>query len=442
MKRFFFICLLIASLGIFTNCVRDIDQIGLNLQDGSILLGNNFFDTTTVIAYSTLNDSITTKKLANCVVGCVNDPVFGRTVAGFYTQFELESSSVKFGDHATLDSVCLSLRYAGFFGDTLSPITLQVYELNEALDDSIYYAHSTSLTNSENQTYKRDFTLYPRPTTRIAKDTGYVPAYFSIRLKDAIGQRFLDNQSSLGSTSDFQQFFKGLYITAKSSSSTGNLIYISLTAALSGLEIHYKDDKGLSKSYTFPIGKNSTYYTHYDHNDYNNASSDFKKQVINGNKELGNQVLYAQATGGVKTTIQFPNLDKIFPSDAKVIINKAELVITNISDDASYYYMPYNLSLQAIGNKGALLKLPDDASLTSAEYFGGTYDEKKKEYRFRITKYVQQLLLHSPTYPNNGINLVVSGAGVRGNRLVFCGPNPGEANKDKRLRLEIYYTTY
>lgn len=442
MKRFFFICLIIASLGFFTSCVREIDQIGLNLQDGNILLGNNYFDTTTVVAYSTLNDSINTKKLANCVVGCVNDPVFGRTTAGFYTQFELESSSVKFGNHATLDSVCLNLRYAGFYGDTLSPITLQVYEVTEALDDSLYYEYSTSQVSYSNLTHQRNFTLYPRPTTRIAKDTGYVPAYFSIRLNDELGQRFLDNQGRLGSTSDFQDFFKGIYVTAKSSSATGNLVYISLTAALSGLTIHYKDDNGISKSYTFPIGKNSNYYTHFDHNDYNNASSDFKKQVLNGDKKLGNKVLYAQASGGVKTTIQFPNLTNIFPKDAKVIINKAELVVTNISNDAAYYYMPYNLSLQAIGNNGTLLKLPDDGSLTSAEYFGGTYNESKKEYRFRITKYVQQLLLQSPTYPNNGINLVVSGAGVRANRLIFCGPNPGEADMDKRLRLEIYYTTY
>ena len=80
---------------------------------------------------------------------------------------------------------------------------------------------------------------------------------------------------------------------------------------------------------------------------------------------------------------------------------------------------------------------PDDASLTSSSYFGGIYDEKTKEYRFRITNYVQQKLKQESS--DVGLNIVVSGAGVRGNRLVFRGTD--ELYSD-RARLEIYYTEY
>ncbi|MEG1556291.1 MAG: hypothetical protein RR356_06155 [Bacteroidales bacterium] len=66
-------------------------------------------------------------------------------------------------------------------------------------------------------------------------------------------------------------------------------------------------------------------------------------------------------------------------------------------------------------------------------------DSKTIEYRFRITSYIQQLILNK--LPNNGIYLVIKGSGVKGNRLIFGGTN-ASINGTKRLRLELSYTTY
>ena len=116
------------------------------------------------------------------------------------------------------------------------------------------------------------------------------------------------------------------------------------------------------------------------------------------------------------------------------------MVISNISEDEAYFFNPSNLGLQWVKSDNSIAYLPDDAIYTSSSYFGGSYDAAKKEYRFRITKYIQQLVLEQKA--DNGINLVVNGAGIRGNRLVFCGPNPDALLRDKRLRLELSYTTY
>ena len=61
-----------------------------------------------------------------------------------------------------------------------------------------------------------------------------------------------------------------------------------------------------------------------------------------------------------------------------------------------------------------------------------------EEYRFRITYYIQELLRNG-AINDKGINIVVTGAGVRGNRLVFRGTD--ESYTD-RLRLAVYYTEY
>ena len=63
---------------------------------------------------------------------------------------------------------------------------------------------------------------------------------------------------------------------------------------------------------------------------------------------------------------------------------------------------------------------------------------KNHEYRFRITRYVQQLILQQNDW-SDCINLVVRGSAVRPHRLVFDGTDSASPT---RLRLEIAYSTF
>ena len=159
-------------------------------------------------------------------------------------------------------------------------------------------------------------------------------------------------------------------------------------------------------------------------------------QIVGNDRTMGTQELYLQPTGGIKTHVSLSKLSDIF-QDQKVIINKAELVLTNISEDDSYFFAPYNVALQVDNGDGTYSYVPDDAIFTNTDYFGGIYNENSKEYRFRITNYVQKLVKNGIT--DNGINILVSGAGVRANRLIFRGTDPAY---DDHLRLDVYYTTY
>ena len=123
----------------------------------------------------------------------------------------------------------------------------------------------------------------------------------------------------------------------------------------------------------------------------------------------------------------------------RVVINKAELVISDLYPEEQFLTHPAALSIQGIKTTdGNIVYLPDDEYYTSASYFGGYYDSGKHEYRFRITKYVQDLILGNSDL-SNSINLVVKGSGVRANRLVFGGTG---LNDGKRMRLELSYTCY
>ena len=84
----------IAILALFPlllcSCKKDIDAIGLNLQDGT--LGNAYAEIP-LSAHSILEDSIYTKNLLYTLLGEIHDPVFGITEAGFCTHWTSIRSS-------------------------------------------------------------------------------------------------------------------------------------------------------------------------------------------------------------------------------------------------------------------------------------------------------------------------------------------------------------
>ncbi|HRR04571.1 MAG TPA: hypothetical protein P5215_04770, partial [Bacteroidales bacterium] len=79
MKRGLKLVIVFSIIFSLLGCKKEFDSIGLELQNDSQQLNNRFTDTTTLVAYSILEDSIITQNLNNSVLGYVNDPIFGRT---------------------------------------------------------------------------------------------------------------------------------------------------------------------------------------------------------------------------------------------------------------------------------------------------------------------------------------------------------------------------
>lgn len=438
MKKYFFVTLLAAIIGCFTACQQNSSPIGLSLIDE---VGTEFNDTTTIIAYSYLEDSILTNKLSANIVGSLHDPVFGNSKAAIYTQFALSGSSVNFGTNPVVDSVVLTLQLSSYYGDTNSRVGIRVYRLTEELSSDEKYYHFNTL-NHDGTPLNYSLTGYPiRPGTNVIVDTNSYNPHLRIRLSQAFGQYLLNNQSKMYSNSSFQQFFKGVCIEAIShTGSTGYMLITNMTSALSCISLYYHNDSGAHLKYDFACNSDCARFTHFSHDYQNSCNPDFVQQVLNGQQAIGEEILFVQATGGVKTRITFPNLQQAFAGlNNRVVINKAELVITDVSPDEQYLIQPTSLTIQGINaNTGSIMYLPDDEYYTSTSYFGGNYDDQKHEYRFRITKYVQNLILQN-TDLSNSINLVVKGSGVRANRLMLGGT---QLTDGKRLRLELSYTTY
>ena len=438
MKKYLLSILLAAIFGCLTSCQHGTSPIGLGLIDE---IGTEFNDTTTIVAYSILEDSIMTSKLSANIVGNLHDPVFGDSKASIYAQFALGGSSVNFGTNPVVDSVVLTLQLSSYYGDTNSRVGIRVYRLTEDMSSDEKYYHFSTLSHDATP-LNYSLTGYTiQPGTKVVVDTNSYNPHLRIRLSQAFGQYLLNNQSQMLSSSSFQQFFKGLCIEAIShTGSTGYMLITNMTSSLSCISLYYHNESGAHYKYDFACNSDCARFNHFSHNYQNSSNSNFIQQVLIGQQAIGEEILFVQATGGVKTRLTFPHLQQAFSElNNRVVINKAELVITDISPDEQYLIHPTSLTIQGINpNTGNIMYLPDDEYYTSSSYFGGSYDAQKHEYRFRITKYVQNLILQN-TDLSNSINLVVKGSGVRANRLMFGGP---QLANDKRLRLELSYTCY
>lgn len=436
MNKIWFAGIIAALLSIFASCDNETSSIGLDLADQ---LGTDFTDTISVSAYSMLEDTISTMNLSANLIGTIHDPVFGDCTASTYAQFDLTGASVNFGESPIVDSVVLTLQLASYYGDTTSRVGIRVYQLTDYMWADNYNSHSTVSYDPTPLNYA--LTGYAiAPTTNVIVDTGNCSPHIRIRLSQAFGQYLLNHQSEMMNNSTFKNFFKGLRISAVShSGSTGYMMLTSMTSSLSGISLYYHNNNTSTTKYVFPCNSECKRFTNFAHNYSASSDADFIHSVLDGDHSGGNHKLYLQATGGVKTHITFPHLSEAFKSiDNRVVINRAELVITDISPEEVYLIHPSSLTLQGIKTDGTFAYMPDDSYYTSSEHFGGQYDPVKHEYRFRITKYVQDII-HGQGDLTNSVNLVINGAAVRANRLIAGGTG---LDNENRLRLELSYTTY
>ena len=332
-------------------------------------------------------------------------------------------------------SVCVD----DYYGDTTSAVGIRVHRLTENLDREANY-YQTSTASYDPQPINYQLTSYTlKPKTPVVVDTGVYNAHLRVRLSQAFGQELLNHQSEINS--NLRDYLKGLYVEAIShTGNRGYMLSTNMTSALSGVTIYYHNDSTQNLRYTLVCSESCMRFSHFNH-DYNaSQDNDFVSEVLQHQTAIGTDKLFVQGGGGVKTRITFPYLEHAFDQyNQRVAIHRAELVITNVDPHEVYLTPPTNLTIQGIGkSNGAIRFLPDDDYYTSSNYYGGIYNEKTREYRFRITKYVQQLILGQGDWENS-INLIVRGSAVRPQRLIFDGTDPASPT---RLRLEISYSTY
>lgn len=434
-KHLFLYAIIIALISL-SSCKKTTQHIGDSLQPESNYIHVAFSGDNDISSEVKRIDSLSTKSASLSLVGNLNDPHFGNSNLSFYTQIGLTSNSLKWEEGATTDSIVLQMMYSGFYGDTLTPLTFKIYEVTEDLsnDSTGYYSNTTFEYGNELASY----TFLPRPKThtKTANDT-LNAAVIRIPIDKTLGDRFInENSAGFSSNKTFMNYFKGLYISCEQSAGTGSICYFNLLNTNSFLRIYYHNNDGAT-SYDFNVSDKYVRFNHFEH-DYNAAQA----PITFG--DTTNQYLYVQSTAGVRTKLSFPKLAKwakdmntnVLINEAKLILTGANGIINGFNNDTAMFSQPVQLIAVKANADDSYSILPDQ--MVGTNYFGGLYDPKTDQIWFRISEYIQDLILAGPEAENHGLFIYTYSGSFNAKRWIFHGPHSSDTAN--RVRLEIIYS--
>lgn len=419
----------------FASC-KKVPDIGDTLQPTSSFIKVAFCGEQDIVAESERIDSLSTKGSSLSLVGDLNDPIFGNSNLSFYTQIGLTSNSIKWGEGATTDSIVLQMIYSGYYGDTLSPITLKVHEVAESMSkESMTYYSNTSFTLGDELA---SYTFSPRPKTRNnIDDDSLSAAVVRIPIDNALGERFINEENQFTSNATFMNYFKGLYVSCEPTNGIGSICYFNLLNTKSYLRIYYHNDYDTT-FYDFNVSDKYIRFNHFEH-DYNTATS-----PIAFDDTTNNQYLYVQSTAGVRSRLIFPNIAQwakdmntnVLINEAKLILTGANGMINGVNNDTEMFSQPVQLVVVKANEDDSYSILPDQ--MVGTNYFNGMYDAKTDQVWFRISEYVQDLVLAGPEADNYGLFVYTYSGAYNAKRWIFHGPDSPDTTD--RVKLEIIYS--
>ncbi len=454
-----------ASAIVMINCTRPEQDLGLNLQDTDRLLEANGIDTFTVRAHTLLEDSIRSDKFNPGMIGAYVDPIFGFAKAEHITELRMsEAEHIFVAPNSTLsdiviDSLVLSL---SFFSNSTAPGAsagvgnfgpqyFKVHELLETITvDGQYYHRRPVIFDEEDMVLPGHNLQTPRPNDTLTINGVLAHPQLRIPLKTDFAQRIINFNGGTGLNQlDFLTLSNGIYLTVDETQFNpyaSGIVYFNTferdrTRARSAITVYYRNTAlGDTLSFDFLIRDNSGKFGRFTHGHELGAES-LTAQVLEGIKDQGQRDLYIQAMGGTKIRIDLPHINTLrdIPNQA---MNLAVLTLPVRTGSIGIIPPPSSLLIFGIRDDGSLFFLPDQIDDTqNSTFIGGFFDPERSEYRFSITRYLQQVIADGAEF--NGFEVVSGLAARSANRAVINGPEyPDPASPEKNAKLQIIFTKF
>lgn len=417
---------LIVLLALLSSCAKDPDNLGRDLLPSSDSIIVKIDSTTSIKSHSITGKRILSSANEFYILGSMRDSIFGNSRAGLLTQFHptllISADSIR-----TVDSLILYLSSAGFYGDSLSPLTLHVFELNASMQlDSNYFSDINPLE-------------YYDPAKEIAS-CNYVADSTILRIK-ITDSSILDKFESMPDSifkdrTDFAGKFYGLYLSVDQTSEKGSFSYFNMSNSDTRLTMYYNGDQlGDTISYAYEmsftsIAAKANVFTH----DYAGFPVATNLDLV----EAGDTSIYVEGLAGVSGRISFPELDE-WRNKGLISINKAELILpvdSMVYPELSKDDYPSNLLLFSVKENEEYAYLYDyriDNSSGSA-YFDGTYHANLNAYVFNIGFHLQSYI--SGKIDNSDLVIVNRQSNSSARRVILKGAT---AEKSP-IKLKVTYT--
>ena len=427
---------------VLSSCNKN-ESFGVEIQPENQNITGQHTDTLMLFTSTVFSDSIKTDELNGVSpLGTYVDPVFGTVQSSIFTQIRL-AQSYDFRpdngngslDSIVIDSIILYLALDGSYGEISSQV-FEVYQLDSSITkDSSYY--SNSQINTRNIDLSNGVSLETNPLLpgtfagqTVDEAILRIPlsiANFGLPIINESGNTSLDGNDE---ENQFLDWFKGIKITT-SSTENGGLYYVDLMSSYSKVAMYYRDTSGAladhdTVRFDFNINSNCSYFHQVTH-DF--SGTDIIDNI--SNPSFGQDLFYIQCLGGVNGTISIPSLDYLL--DSNVIVNKAEVILPYQYYNYDIHTPPSNLFLTRKNSDGNDEFLPDFFESNS----GGAADNDLKQYKFNITRHVNEIL--GGKTPNDTLKVIPSAAGISANRVILNGM---QSSKKDKAKLLLTYTKY
>lgn len=412
------IILLLLPLVALTYCDKDPSLEGNPPADNLVKI-----DTFTFEAYSLPHTANNALNQTNVPLGVVSDASFGKRTASYFTQFLLTTASYELGANAVLDSAVLEIAISGKFGPMQQPVTYNVYEMTEALDNNNTYtsetniAYNNTVIGSVNYTYNEDETLLRIP----------ISSTFANNLFSQFGT------STMQSNTNLLSFLKGLYIAPDNTTGGDGHIKLNPTNENTGLKLYFTSDSPTDSIYRFAITTQALRVNHYEKDLAGSAVENAFNNTTNNDEEL-----YVAGLDISKARISIPDLSFLQGK----IINQATLTIAQTDYNASVnndYDVPVYLLLYGEIDNDSTQYLLSDYSLNDPTSYGGTPVLKEvngvvtNTYTYKIPRFIQRVVNEETEIQY----LVLQSVNFNsGERIILGGGN----NPNFPIKLEILYT--
>lgn len=427
-----------------SSCNKEEIGTGIGLYTNNNEIGAHFVDTFSITSFSKIEDSVSSSNIGTVNLGFYKDPFFGNTKAGFYTQFEIGSSGIDFGDTLNCDSIVLYLKLGSgdlsYYGPDNKPLRINVQLINKDADftkDSKMYTSSTLAVNRQSlldptfdNFIQPNFfdTVYLSRTTNTALQ---IPGVIPLKLRKEFGQQILDfNDTEVTeSNANFLDQYKGLYVSIEGEDGK-DILFINMADFGTALMIYYKAGADQeNKEYKFIIDAVSAHFNAYEH--YYEESGSIRLLAGMQDSTIGNSYFFTQSGGGFEAMINFPTLTALRDSQLFIPVNKAQLIIPIEPGSDKDYSPPTQLYLFGINDEG------NEVVLRDQYHIGGFYDQENSQYAFNIIHLVQDVLNGDPF---NGLVLKTGTPGSSPNRVLLNGNN-ADTTLLKPMKLRLYYSS-
>ena len=412
--------IIISFILFFIACAKDPDNLGRDLLPSSDDINVKVDSTTLISAYTITGKQILSSANELYILGSLKDSIFGYGSASLLTQFH--PAILMSADSArTVDSLILFISPAGNYGDTLSQMTMRIFELNQPLQlDTNYFSN---INPAE----------YYTPAAELASGT-FTPNDTLIRIKitntDFLNKFEATPDSVFKDLSDFRDRFYGLYISVDQVTEKGGYSYLNMSSLDSRLTMYYNGDT-LSHSYEMAfttLAAKANVFTH----DY----TGFPVSGTLDSPDSKDTVMYVEGLAGTSSRISFPELED-WKLKGLITINKAELILpvdTLLYPSLSKNNFPPKLLLFSLGEDESYEYLYDYRIDQSGTYYDGNYDNTKNAYVFNIALHLQSYL--SGKIENSDMILVSRKSNSAANRVILKSPTA----KKSPMKLKVIYT--